>query len=156
MLFRRVFPLCIVVLSSLAMFAGCGKTVTFNTSIQPNRIHIVRTIPFWIPNPPPAPQSPGAVDVYNDEINAIDEFYTHVQSLKSYTLPPNAVFACPAAFGKEDTMITFLNGTQQLAQVHVSQEGCIFVSLVGSPQGTYLQVDDLFIQELNALIANPE
>jgi hypothetical protein len=142
------------------LLAGCGVSTangtltSQKTSGPPDRVHIVRTISGWLTNGGRTP-APAPADVTSTDAARVTQFYSHIISLPTYVIPPNAVTPCPAAFGQAETLITFFHGTGTIQQVKVVDEGCVFVSIVGSPQGTYLRADDAFFQELEGLIANP-
>jgi hypothetical protein len=117
-------------------------------------VHIQRSISSWLNNGGRTPP-PSAVDVTRTDQGRVTQFFDHVRSLLTYTVPAGTVFSCPASFGQAITLISFLAGATVVLQVKIVDSGCVFASVVGAPQNTYLQTDSKFTQELDDLIANP-
>jgi hypothetical protein len=137
--------------------AGCGAQPEHAVPVapQPQAVHIQRSISSsWLTNGGRTP-APSAVDVTRTDQGRVTQFFKHVKSLLTYTVPAGAVSNCPASFGQAITLISFLAGTTVVLQVKIVDSGCVFASVVGAPQNTYLQTDSTFTQELNDLIANP-
>jgi hypothetical protein len=136
--------------------AGCGAQPeqVVRVAPQPEAVHIQRSISSWLTNGGSTP-APSAVHVTRTDRARVTQFYDHVRSLPTYTVPADAVFHCPVSFGQAVTLISFLAGTTVVLRVKIVENGCVFTSVVGGPQNTYLQTDSTFTHELDDLIANP-